>query len=107
MLSSTSSSSLLPTFDEHTATIASQRYYLQETASLLEGFFTDKVYVVATLSIFVLHCGVYFPTFFLQLAAVKNGLSTNLAFYTQHSDYSIEWGWYTGLNNAYHNCRPG
>lgn len=47
-----------------------------------KGFFTDKVYVMATLSIFVLYCGVYFPTFFLQLAAVKNGLSTNLAFYT-------------------------
>ncbi|KAF8867447.1 major facilitator superfamily domain-containing protein [Mucidula mucida] len=29
-----------------------------------KSFFTDKVYVLATLSIFILYCGVYFPTFF-------------------------------------------
>ncbi|KAF9023807.1 MFS general substrate transporter [Hymenopellis radicata] len=47
-----------------------------------KSFFTDKVYVLATLSVFILYSGVYFPAFFLQLDAVESGLSESLAFYS-------------------------
>lgn len=45
-------------------------------------FFLDKAFVVATFSIFVLYCGLYFTTFFLQFDAIAIGLSENFAFYT-------------------------
>ncbi|KAJ7578696.1 hypothetical protein C8J56DRAFT_1170430 [Mycena floridula] len=45
-------------------------------------FFTDRVYVLDTLSIFILFLGLYFPTLFLQLDAVERGWNQNVAFYT-------------------------
>ncbi len=85
-----------------------------------KSFFTDKLYVLATLSVFILYCGVYFPTFFLQLDAVENGLSESLAFYSvgcpSHSecghtqerwlDHSTERSWCTRSNYANNRCRP-
>lgn len=51
-------------------------------AAYWKHFFTEKSYVLATLSVFIMYCGIFFPTFFLQLHAVENGLDKNLAFYT-------------------------
>lgn len=44
--------------------------------------FSDKAFVMAVVSTFLLFSGVYFPPFFLQLASVQNGLSKDFAFYT-------------------------
>lgn len=45
-------------------------------------FFKDETYAVACIGTFLLVVGVFFPTFYIQLEAVRRGVSVTLAFYT-------------------------
>ncbi|KAL0945825.1 hypothetical protein HGRIS_012109 [Hohenbuehelia grisea] len=53
--------------------------------SLLRDFLTfsrDAPYVITVFGTMLVICGIYYPIFFLQLNAIKNGISPSLAFYT-------------------------
>ncbi|GLB39004.1 putative major facilitator superfamily protein [Lyophyllum shimeji] len=45
-------------------------------------FFREPAYVSTIAGLFLLLTGLYFPIFFIQLEAIKNGLSPDFAFYT-------------------------
>ncbi|KAG5653183.1 hypothetical protein H0H81_001900 [Sphagnurus paluster] len=48
----------------------------------LRKFLRDPPYVIMVFGTVVVFAGLYFPIFFLQLNAIKNGISQSLAFYT-------------------------
>jgi len=48
----------------------------------LKKFSRDGPYVCATIGLMAFPIGMYFPLFFIQLDAVKHGLSQNFAFYS-------------------------
>lgn len=53
--------------------------------SLLQNFkifLREPAYVSTIIGMFLLLTAIYFPIFFIQLEAIKNGLSPNFAFYT-------------------------
>ncbi|GLB39677.1 putative major facilitator superfamily protein [Lyophyllum shimeji] len=52
------------------------------TLSDLRVFLRDPPYVFMVLGTVLVFSGLYFPIFFLQLNAINNGISRNLAFYT-------------------------
>lgn len=45
-------------------------------------FFKDGAYLFATASVFLLYASLYFPTFYLQLKAITNGVDHTTAFWT-------------------------
>ncbi|KAF9460382.1 major facilitator superfamily domain-containing protein [Collybia nuda] len=48
----------------------------------LRVFMTDPPYVIMVMGLILLSMGFYFPAFFLQLNAIKNGVAPGFAFYT-------------------------
>ncbi|TFK75527.1 MFS general substrate transporter [Pluteus cervinus] len=54
----------------------------RRTFGEMKAYFKDVPYVVTILGTVMTLTGLYFPIFFLQLNAVKNGINQNLAFYT-------------------------
>ncbi|KAG6827019.1 hypothetical protein H0H92_013539 [Tricholoma furcatifolium] len=50
--------------------------------TVLKNFLHDPSYVILICGTFLIYTGLYFPIFFLQLKAVKNGINVSLAFYT-------------------------
>ncbi|KAF5383077.1 hypothetical protein D9615_004876 [Tricholomella constricta] len=48
----------------------------------LKTFLREPAYVTTISGIFLILAGLYFPIFFLQLKAIKNGLTPSFAFYT-------------------------
>ncbi|KAF8065016.1 major facilitator superfamily domain-containing protein [Lyophyllum atratum] len=52
------------------------------TSTVFKTFARDLPYVVMVLGTFLVFTGLYFPIFFVQLNAIKNGIDPNLAFYT-------------------------
>jgi MFS family permease len=45
-------------------------------------FLCDIPYVIMVFATTIIFCGLYYPIFFLQLNAIKNGIAPQLAFYT-------------------------
>ncbi|KAF8064987.1 major facilitator superfamily domain-containing protein [Lyophyllum atratum] len=52
------------------------------TLADLRTFLRDPPYVIMVIGTVLVFSGLYFPIFFLQLNAIKNGINQNLAFYT-------------------------
>ncbi|KAF9552105.1 MFS general substrate transporter [Agrocybe pediades] len=52
------------------------------TLKSLRYFLRDMPYVIMILGTVLTICGLYYPIFFLQLNAIKNGIDPTLAFYT-------------------------
>ncbi|KAF5384260.1 hypothetical protein D9615_003435 [Tricholomella constricta] len=52
------------------------------TATVLQTFARDVPYVIMVLGTVLVYSGLYYPIFFIQLNAIKNGIDPKLAFYT-------------------------
>ncbi|KAG6910731.1 hypothetical protein DXG01_008262 [Tephrocybe rancida] len=53
-----------------------------DTLQEIKTFFWEPAYLSAVLGSFFILLGIFFPTFFLQLKSIENGLSPDFAFYT-------------------------
>ena len=53
-----------------------------QRAAYWRAFFKDKTYIAACIGTFLLVAGAFFPTFYIQLEAIRRGVNTSLAFYT-------------------------
>jgi hypothetical protein len=58
-----------------------QQKKLSDLISHWGTFLKDKSYIVASVGVFLLIMGVFFPTLFLQLDSIKHGINPTLAFY--------------------------
>ncbi|KAG6827018.1 hypothetical protein H0H92_013538 [Tricholoma furcatifolium] len=62
--------------------------------TMLRNFSKDPPYVYMTIGTAMVYARLYFPIYFIQLNAIKNGIEPNLAFYTLHArliDCDSQW----------------